>query len=440
MRVQRRPFLHGLVVTPLLLSGCQPSKPKTPLAHLHGQRWVHGAYEHYAKSYQQIQTESEQQTHGVYRVLAQKGIHALDGLQSREVPFHIRADLQSQQFRIERNVPERLTFTADMSAAERDAATEAWKIAREHIHTDYDEIHRLNWALTSLLGQLQRIRNTIDRTREEQFEITLQILELGEGPPPFELPYQVSPKDYEGVLVLLLERLEDDRHRLERIESAIVSVGFTVRATDANSGSLSANVRKVLLAVVEEASESGPRDSAFPRGTDDHEAYIARGKELYDQIRTSQQFAAWQKAKQAEQLQQIGSLLTVIDSLTGVPASAIFRQVVDVWSGDGDYLAYLQVVARIIPGGGKVADTLNQAVDTTQKVRSGADRLRAVAASDNVGEQVDGVLNVGSRFARDRAAKQLVFYQDREEVQQVQQALEATDLMRGGLPAIPEGR
>ena len=437
MRMERRPFLHGLMATPILLAGCQ-GRPKTPLAHLHGQGWVHGAYEHYAKTYQQIQTRSDQQTHGVYRVLAQKGILALDGLQLREVPFHIRANVESKRFQIERNVPERLTYTADMSPSEREAATEAWKIAREHIHTDYDEIHRLNWALTSLLEQLQQIRNTIDRTREEQFEITLQIIELGEGPPPFELPYQVSPKDYEGVLVLLLERLEDDRHRLERIEAAIVSVGFSVRATDANSGSLAANVRKVLLSVVDEASASTPRDSAFPQQNDKHASCMERGRALYNEIRTSQEFAAWQKAKQAEQLQQIGSLLTIIDSLTGVPASAIFRQVVDIWSGDGDYLSYLKVVARLVPGGGKVADTLNQAVETTQKVRSGAERLQAIADSDNVDEQVDGVLNVGSRFARKRAEKQLVFYQDREEVQQVQQALEATDLMRGGLPTIPD--
>ncbi len=436
--LSRRPVLQSLLVAPLVWTGCQPGEPKTPLAHLHGEKWVHGAYEHYAKSYQQIQADSERQTHDVYRVIAQKGIVALDGLQCREVPFHIRADAQSRRFVIQRNVPERLTFTADMSKADRDTATAAWNKAREHIHTDYDEIHRLDWSLTSLLGQLDRTRSTIDRTREEQFEIVLQIAELSEGPPPFELPYQVSPSDYERVLFLLLERLEDDRHRLERIESAIVSVGFAVRATDANSGSLADNVRKVLLAVVQEGEATSPRPSTFPRESARHDQLVAEGKALYEGIRASPEFAKWQKARTAQQLQQVGALLSVIDSLTGIPASAIYRQVIEIWSGDDDYLSYLQVLARLVPGAGKVSSTLDEAIDTTKKVRAGTDRLRAIASSQNPEEELAGVINVGSRFARSRTNRQIVFYRDRPEVQRVQEALAATDLMRGDLPAIPE--
>lgn len=438
MTLSRRPFLQSLLMAPVVVAGCGPKEPETPLAHLHGQQWVQGAYEHYAKSYQRIQQTSEQRTHDVYRVLAQKGIVALDGLQSREVPFHIRADVEAQKFVFQRNVPERLTFTADMTPSDREAATEAWKTAREHIHTDYDEIHRLDWSLTSLLDQLQRIRRTIDETREEQFEISLQIGELAEGPPPFPLPYQVSPKDYERVLFLLLERLEDDRHRLEAIESAIVAVGFTVRATDANSGSLAGNVRKVLLSVVEAAKESGPRESDFPRESAKHDQLVAAGRKLYEGIRSSQEFAQWQKERTAAQLEQIGSLLTVIDSLTGVPASAIFRQVINIWSGNDDYLSYLQVVARLVPGGGKLSNTLDEAVDRTKRVRSAADRLQAVSKGES-SQQVDGWLNVGSKFARSRVERQLVFYRDQEEVKQVEEALTATDLMRSPLPSIPQG-
>ena len=51
---------------------------------------------------------------------------------------------------------------------------------------------------------------------------------------PYELPYQVSPKDYEEILLLLLERIEDDKTHLRAIEADIVVVGMTVRATDAN--------------------------------------------------------------------------------------------------------------------------------------------------------------------------------------------------------------
>lgn len=437
MRVGRRPFLKTVLSAPVLLSACQSREPATPLAHLHGQQWVHGAYEHYAGTYQELQTRSEQQTQDVYRVLAQKGIAALDGLQAREVPFHIRADVASQRFAFHRHVPERLTFTADMSEADRDRAAAAWKKAREHIHQDYDEIHRLDWALTSLLQQLQRIRMTVDRTHEEQFDITAQIGALGQGPPPFALPYEVSSKDYERVLLLLMERLEDDWHRLERVESAIVAVGFTVRATDANSGSLADNVRKVLLSVHEEAAQTMPRPNAFPASNQD--ALLAKGRALYGKIRTSPEFVAWQKAKAAENLRQIGSVLAVIDSLTGIPASAIFHKAIDIWSGDHDYLSYLQALLRIVPGGGQLSATLDQAVDVTKTVRSGADGLRAISRGDGVSDQVDGVLNMGSRFARSRVERQLVFYQDREEVTKVREALEATELMRGTMPRIPSG-
>ncbi|PKQ06021.1 MAG: hypothetical protein CVT71_01655, partial [Alphaproteobacteria bacterium HGW-Alphaproteobacteria-10] len=283
-------------------------------------------------------------------------------------------------------------------------------------------------ALTSLLGQLQQVRSTIDRTREEQFEIALQVGELGQGPPPFALPYQVSARDYERVLLLLLEQLEDDRGRLERVESAVVAVGFTVRATDANSGSLAANVRKVLLSVVEESASSPPRAATFPQETDKHDALVARGRTLLDQIRSSQEFAAWQKARSAKQLQQIGSLLTVLDALTGVPASAIFRKAIDLWSGNDDYLSYLQALTGIVPGGGKLAETLDQAVEVTRTVRSGAGRLRAIEKGEGVAEgMAEGVVNVGSRFARDRVERQLVFYRDADEVRTVQDALARTD-------------
>ncbi len=426
MRTGRRPFLHALSAVPFALSGCQPRQPETPLAHLHGQQWVHGAYEHYARAYQDMQARSEQRTFDAYGVLAGKGIVALDALQSREVPFHITADVEGQRFTFQRYVPERLTFSADMSEADREKATVAWKHARQHIHKDYDEIRRLDGALTSLLSQLQQVRSTIDRTREEQFEVVLQVGELAQGPPPFALPYQVSARDYERVLLLLLERLEDDRGRLERIESAVVAVGFTVRATDANSGSLAANVRKVLLSVVEETASSPLRTATFPEEKDKHDALVATGRTLLDQIRSSQEFAAWQKARSAQQLQQIGSLLTVLDALTGVPASAIFRKAIDLWSGNDDYLSYLQVLTGIVPGGGKLAETLDQAVEVTRTVRSGSDRLRAIEKGERV-DVTEGIVNVGSRFARDRVERQLVFYRDADEVRTVQDALARTD-------------
>ena len=436
--MRRRAFVQAALVAPIV--ACQ-REPKTPLAHLHGQQWVHGAYEMYADRYLQIERGAESHTNDAYRVLAHKGIVALDGLQAREVPFFIRADAEAQQFTIARSVPERLTFTADMSEADRQAATADWKLAREHIHTDYDEIHRLDWALTTLLGQLQSIRNTVDQTRLEQFQIATQITEQANGSLPFELPFQVTSRDYERVLFLLLDRLEDDGARLERIESAIIAVGLTARATDGGSGSLAGNVRKVLLSVVEEAAASSPRPATFPSAGSEHDALVAKGRKLHTAILASPEYAQWVKQQQAEKLQQIGSVLSVLDALTGIPVSAVFKQAINLWSGDGDYLAYLQTALGIVPGGGNLSKTLDKAITTTRRVRAGADRLQAIAKGkpfEQGQEQAAGLLNVGSRFARERVNRQLVFYENQDEVREVEEALAKSDILRGPLPKIPE--
>jgi hypothetical protein len=183
-----------------------------------------------------------------------------DLLEQRGVPFFVQVDEAEQSFGIVREVPERLTFTADMDEAARERATKLWEKARKHIHEDYADIRKLDWALGRLLAQLQRIRGAVERTREEQFRLARQLAEIAQGDdPPFELPFQVSRASYEEIVLLLVERLEDDRERLERVASAIVAVGLTARSTDARSHSLADNLRKVLCAVVADAEASEPR-------------------------------------------------------------------------------------------------------------------------------------------------------------------------------------
>ena len=77
--------------------------------------WVHGTYAHYAKAYVDVEDQAQTSSFDAYKLLAQKGIAALDALQSREVPFFIRVAPDGASFRVERDVPERLTFSADMS-------------------------------------------------------------------------------------------------------------------------------------------------------------------------------------------------------------------------------------------------------------------------------------------------------------------------------------
>jgi hypothetical protein len=450
-------FVLALGSAPLWLPACAHQE-ETPLAHLYGKEWVHGAYELSANKYATVQSSCEKASQGAYSVIAQKGVVALGALQTREVPFFIRVDPGEQGFSIARDVPERLTFTSDMKQADRDAAQAKWDRAREHVQTDYEEIRRLNWALTTLLGQLQHVRSAIEEDRLEQYRLVRQIAAMADGDkPPFALPYQVSVGDYRDVLTLLIERLDDDAKRLGRLETDIVTVGLTARATDAGSGSLAANLNKVLLAVMTDAEGSSPRPASFPQETDARAQYLAHGKELYDAIRQTPEYVNWEKHERTKAFDQLGQILTLVDAMTGLHASAVYQQCLDIWRGDADYFSYLKTLVKMLPGGSAVAKVADQAIDLTEKVRKVAGQVQkgvAVASSAiDAGKKVaggqapdaagvlqlakdGGLLNAGSDFARSKLDKQLAFFKDAKELGQVSSLLGDSSLMKSALPAM----
>jgi hypothetical protein len=461
--IDRRIFVFGLGTSPIWLPtvGCN-RPPETPLAHLYGKEWVHKSYEMYGEKYVALQTGAESSAQNAYKVLAQKGVTALDALQSRDVPFFVRADAEGEGFRIERKIPKRLTFRAGMTDAERDAATKEWERAREFIHTDYEEIRRLNWALGTLIGQVRHVRSTIENGKIEQYQLVRQLDALSQGEkPPFELPYQVTVKDYESVLLLLLERLEDDHKRLARLETDIVTVGLTVRATDAGSASLADNIHKVLLAVIQDSEDSSPRPAAFPQESDKRDELLAGGRALYQKIKASEEYVAWEKAERAKAWEQVGAFLQVFDAMTGLKTSAIFKQIVAVFTGDADYLSYVKTALGMLPFGGHLAKAVNDALEYTAKARKAIDTAkRYVAKGEDAyatlkkiqsGEALKGVdaqvtgavkdgglLNFGSRFAMNKLDRQLSFFKDKAEVSQVRSMLGETKLMSAALPAIPQ--
>ncbi len=447
--------LIALVSSPPLIAACNDRPPETPLAHLYGKEWVHGAYKLYADKYNGVQEAADTTSHDAYRVLAQKGVVALDALQTREVPFFVKVSEDAHSFSVQRKVPERLMFTADMNDADRKAAEAAWKKAREHIHHDYEEVRRLDWALTRLLEQLQRIRNAIEEGRIEQYRLVEQLIALKKDPTqlPYELPYQVTPKDYEEILLLLLERLEDDRNRLAQIEADIVAVGMTVRSTDAGSATMAASIRKVLLAVVEDATPS--REPLFPAEEEKKQKALATARDLMQRIETSPEFNKWRADEREKKLAAVGAFLTALDAMTGLPTSRIYRTVLDIWRGDHDYLTYVQTILAIVPHGGKVAAVLNEVIEYTQKARKIAgivqatvktvgtldtDKLVAEATARVTAEARNApgvILNTGSKFAIERAEKQLSFFRDRDEVKKVEGLLAQTDLVQKMMPSIP---
>lgn len=434
------PPLFGVSLVP----ACGPRKPETPLAHLYGPEWVGGAYQHYADVYVEVEDRARQNSTNSYRLLAGRGVTALANLQAREVPFYIRVAADDQSFRVERNVPERLTLRAGMSAADREAATRHWKLAREHVHTDYIETRRLDSALSTLLSQVQALRFAADEGHVEQFRICRQLVELrGGGELPFELPYQVSKSDYEQVLELLVLRLERDGERLGALEASMVSVGLTARATDAGSGSLAANLNQSLLAVLRDAAALERVGTAYPQGED-----LARdlrdAQLVVKRIQDSPEFVAW-LAAQREAEDALGKLLVILDSVTGLPTSAIYRQVLRMWRGDADYLDYLSSVASLLPGGSHALSVVKTAVARTSEYRATYNKaVRLVGDARQVHDRIargelgaDALLNTASGYALQRLDRQLVYLKDQSELEQVQEELRALDQLRGPVTEPP---
>ena len=441
--MNRRTFLGLTLTTPMFggsIVGCESRPPETPNAHLYGKEWVSATYTMYGQKYVGVQEGAETRVTKTYGVLAQRGIASLDALQTRDVPFFIRADEAGSGFSVAREVPERLTLSADMTEKDRAAAQAAWEKARDHVHTDYEEVRRLNGALSSLMGEIRNVRAAIELGRREQFEIVRQVTVLREvATAPFELPYQVAPKDYEAVLLLLLERLDDDCERLQRTEAAMVTVGLTARGTDAGSGSLSANLYKVLLAVVEDAKTSDPRAADYPADTALRDALLDRGRTIFETIKKSEAYIAFEKAERAKKYEAIGAMLTAFDSLGVIPlkTSPIFQRVLGFYRGDGDYLSYLKTAVSLLPFGGALTKSLNSAIDTTEEVRRIAKTVGGVSpeallkSPDRLLKAANGkaLVNAGTAYGLSRMNRQLAFLKNRKELNDVAAALGETDLL-----------
>ncbi|MEB2313085.1 MAG: hypothetical protein OZ921_19305 [Sorangiineae bacterium] len=443
--VTRRGFVLGGAT---LLVACERRASTTPLSHLYGKDWVHGAYAYYAEGYAELERGAKERSFDAYRVLAQKGVDSLRELQAREVPFYVRVSPSGDAFRVERLVPERLTFSAGMSEADRARATRAWERAREHIQTDYVLVSRLDWALGELLGGVARVRSAIDNGRLEAFKLCRQLGELDAGgEPPFALPYQVTVPDYWEIVGLLLVRLEVEREHLERLEAEMVAVGLVARSTDALSASLSDNLAKVLLTVVNDRDAGPPPASAdFPDSPDERARLGVVARQVRAKIQASRDYQEW-LAREVEREDTLGALFTVVDGLTGLPVSSAYRGVLRLWRGDADYLGYLRLAASLVPSAAGLSKTLETAVEATERYRqvmATAARARALiaraeheAAAGALTLDGEGLVNVATEHARRFLGKQLVFLRDTAERDEVRGELLASPLGQGPLPALP---
>lgn len=411
----------------------------TPLDHLYGQEWVREVYRHYAKGYADIEAESKSSSKDAYRVVKRKGIGSLDALQTREVPFEFRASEERDSYTIVRDVPERLTLTADMSARQRVQAQEAWEQARAHLHKDYAEIRRLNGATSRLFAEHHRLRRSIDAGVEEQFKITRQLGLLRDNARdlPFELPYKVNRGDYGKILLLLMERLEADKGRIAAVESAITSVGLQVRSTDTGSGSLSRNVSPVLVAVARDAESAISPPLDYPVDESLRRGLAEKGKELRAAVEEAPEYRQWLKLQEQAEEVVIGGLIALLERATGLPISTAYREIQAIWRGEGDYLAHLRRLVRLVPGGSKLAQVVDVGVELTERLRDVSGEIRgAVDKSDQAiktvrSKGVSLLVNAGSRYAKERVGKQLTFFETAAQLERVTEELDSIPWLKG---------
>jgi hypothetical protein len=423
----------------LLAGGCA-HKPKTPFEHLYGEAWCQGVYQGYSEQYDAVLTGAGINVKQSYSYLVREGVVALARLQSRGTPFFVGLDQASGAFQIRREVPERLTFTADMTDEDRRLATEQFELARAHIAEDYTDVQRLEHSLNGLLDTLTGIRGVIQRTEQEMFNLSQIRQAMREGDLPFEMPYQVTPKRYDDVLVLLLARLEHDLGDLRALESGILTVVLAARATDTRGQSLAGNIEVAVLASMEDQSNSAAR--RLPPAMPDGELWISQhtaGEQIFARIAADPAYQQFAAAKTAGP-DPIGAVLSVIDAAYGTHLADAARAVrTMIEGGDVDYFALLKGVASIAPAGTVVGEVLDKAVmltDTYRKAVASVDKAKALAGKvKNAGEALGQVQGAGPEWLINQAgsvegaAGQIVFIRDEAQRFDVQEKLKGFGLL-----------
>jgi hypothetical protein len=192
----------------------------------------------------------------------------------------------------------------------------------------------------------------------------------------------------------------------------------------------------------------------FPADENEKQRNLTNARALATKIETSPEFATWRAEEREKKLAALGAFLQALDAMTGLPTSRIYRTVLDIWRGKNDYLSYVQTILSFVPHGSKVAAALNEAIEYTQKARQVAGTVVAtVKAAGNVTPEAlvaqgtaiamekgkGAVLNTASRFALERADKQLSFFKDKLELDKVDDALKQTEMITKAMPKLPTG-
>jgi len=184
-----------------------------------------------------------------------------------------------------------------------------------------------------LFSQLQTCGAT--STRASWSSIASRAARRLKGDPPRSLSSCPTrhAKDYEQILLILLARLEEDQQKLARSRAHILTVGLSRARRNAGSGSLVDELRKVLLAVVEDG-KSPPEVLAFPRATTS--AADARERRGGSATRSSRpEFIRWVKDEKEKRLRRGSASSSVLDMMTGLKTSVVYRTAINIWRREG---------------------------------------------------------------------------------------------------------
>ncbi len=371
-----------LLVAGLALAGCGASRPSTPYDHLYGEQWCRGIYAGYAERYEAVRRGSASAASSSYRVLARRGVAALERLQGRSTPFFVEID-QRGRFRIRRDVPERLTFTAEMSDEERELARRRFEETRRHLADDYTDVDTLESALNGLLdalGNLDAASSEIERERLNTASVRQRVRQ---GRLPFELPYQVTARQYDEVLLLLIDRLEVEKDGVERVRSGILAVLLAVRAADGSGRSLAANIEAAVLAATEDQRVVRERipPPVLPEGGA-RVAGLERGEEIFAATIASESYQAFAESSGQSGPDPIGAVLSAVDSAYGTRLAGAAEQVRRIAKGESpDYFELLAGLSSVVPRSTAVGSLLDKAVRLTDRFRSTARKVEKIAGT-----------------------------------------------------------
>jgi hypothetical protein len=235
-------------------------------------------------------------------------------------------------------------------------------------------------------------------------------------------PQGASIASYDALIRVSLVRLEADDFELQSFVAAMDATRLAIASIDEESGSSAANVAAVLDAVIAERDEARAlREGAlkdFPKEAEDVARYAEQGEAIFERVRTSADYKAWDGRKHtwddaAQFGRQVVNAGKVMTTATAGSAGVDVGKIGDVASGTVELDTLLRAATAAAPRGSKLGNLLARA----EQVEAVVGEAQTAAANP------EGAAADGAKTAT-RVATRLVLLHSPEEVQAVQERLQ----------------